>query len=414
MRAIWITNVPFAYHNQLLGKDPEKWSGASWINAAYDDAKNIAGLELHIITVAPVNKVLEDSFDGNKFYILPGGNMSNYDIKSESNIKLWNDLKKRINPDFVLIWGMESRFSYVASNVFRDIPIYVYIQGVLKSIVSNYFDGIPNKFRMKTPRDIADRLLGLDVYHKQIKQLDIESKILENARGVIVENNWCEFQCKETNPNLQIIKSNLPIQSSFYKTKWSLSNMRPYSVFTNAGGATIKGHHILFKALGIVKKQYPEVKLFIPGVNYMDWWKGILRKSGYAEFLETLYKKYSLQENIEFLGYLNPTQMAEQLSKCNVYAMPSLAENHSSSLIEALVVGAPCVSSLVGGTAELIRHGDNGFLYNELEAISLAGYIMKIFANREMAKGFSESALQIRETRTRNFVNALEDISNMI
>ena len=95
--------------------------------------------------------------------------------------------------------------------------------------------------------------------------------------------------------------------------------------------------------------------------------------------------------------------MAEYLKKCHVYVMPSMIENHSSSLIEAMIVGTPCVTSMVGGTASLINNGENGFMYNSLEYMSLAGYIIKIFCDPALCEKISLNAFQIREKRNSDF-----------
>ena len=54
---------------------------------------------------------------------------------------------------------------------------------------------------------------------------------------------------------------------------------------------------------------------------------------------------------------------AQEMETANVFVMPSSIENHSSTLIEAMIVGVPCVASDVGGISELITHGKTGFLY---------------------------------------------------
>lgn len=186
--------------------------------------------------------------------------------------------------------------------------------------------------------------------------------------------------------------------------------MNPYTIFTNAGGATIKGHHILFKAIAIVKEKYPHVKVYIPGYNYLEQVHQLKKRSGYLEYLYKIYKENKLYENIEFTGLLTAKEMTSHIASCNVYVMPSLVENHSSSLIEAMIVGAPCVSSLVGGTANLIRYGENGYLYNSLEPVSLSGCIIQLFDDAKLAKSISNSVIKIREERKQEFGEAMLDI----
>ena len=83
--------------------------------------------------------------------------------------------------------------------------------------------------------------------------------------------------------------------------------------------------------------------------------------------------------------------------------MPSLVENHSSSLIEALISGAPCISSMAGGAPTMIKQKENGILYNSMDPESLAGNIMRVFEDDELACQLSKGALHLRTLRRRNF-----------
>ena len=121
------------------------------------------------------------------------------------------------------------------------------------------------------------------------------------------------------------------------------------------------------------------------------------------KYLNKLIQENNLNENIIYTGPLTSEQMFEHLVTCNVYVMPSIVENHSSSLIEAMIVGSPCITSLVGGTASLINHGKNALLYNSLDTDSLAGCIIRIFENPEFAQTLGSGAFEIRGSRSGSF-----------
>lgn len=403
MKVLWVTNVPFGYHNDLLGKKNEAVASGSWLYAAYESAKSDVDIRLYIVTVADIPNIVSGEQDNNKFYVLPGGSMATYKIDDKRNIGFWTSLKEKICPDLVFIWGTEARFSFLASKVFSNIPQIVYIQGVLGSIVQHYYDGIPSKYHIKTLRDYVNTILHREAYGIYKKQVIFEKEILKNACAIVVENDWCESQCLMYNRNLRVFRNYLPIRHEYYERSWKIENVNRYTIFTNAGGATIKGHHILYKAIAIIKEKYPQVKVYIPGYNYLEKIKQIKNRSGYLEYLYKIYKENKLYENIEFTGLLTAKEMAEYIASCNVYVMPSMIENHSSSLIEAMIVGAPCVSSFVGGTANLIHYGKNGFLYNSLEPVSLSGCVIRLFENVELAKRIANEAFKIRELRQQNF-----------
>lgn len=412
MKVLWITNILFSHHREMMGLNGAV-AGGSWLYAAYDGSVNDSSIELHIITSSNVNEVKSSSKDGNTFYIIPGGDARGIDVKSDTNMKQVESLIDTIKPDVAILWGTESHLAYLAVQALKNVPTAVYMQGVIKSIYEHYYDGIPLKYRNATIRDLIDSVNQHSTINEFKKQVDIERAILESADAVIVENDWCEDVCKSMNPKLKVFRNMLPIRDVFFQSKWELDKMEPFSIFTNAGGYPIKGHHILFKALCLVKKQYPNFKCYIPG-EQLSIYNSVKRRTGYTKMLEDLIVEGNLEDNIVYTGYISSEQMVDHLRRCNVYVMPSVMENHSSSLIEAMIVGAPCVSSLVGGVADLVKHGDNALLYNSTDAENLAGCIIRILGNTTLAKRLGSSAESISESRKLDFGNNMLDIYKTI
>ena len=408
MKVLWITNILFSHHREMMGLKGAV-AGGSWLYAAYDGSLNEKDVELHIITSSNVGEIKMSIKDGNTFYIIPGGDARTIDVSSCDNQTCISNLVQYIKPDVAILWGTESHIAYLAARALNGTPTAVYMQGVIKSIYEHYYDGMPPKYHNSTVRDIIDSINPHSSINEFKKQAALERVILESSDAVIVENDWCEDICRSINPKLRIFRNKLPIRDVFFQTKWSVENMKPLSIFTNAGGYPIKGHHILLKALGIVKKQYPDFTCYIPGEK-LSTYNSIKRRTGYIKMLEELIVEGNLQDNIVYTGFLSSEEMVEHLCKCNAYVMPSVMENHSSSLIEAMIVGAPCISSLVGGVADIVKHGENALLYNSTDAESLAGCIIRIFDDKNLANRLGDSARLICESRMQNFGSEMLDI----
>lgn len=410
MRVLWITNMPFAHHNDMLGRPQTPLSSGSWLYAAYESAKKDKSCELHIATVFKTENLISDVSEGVTFHILPG-NVDDYSPNSTHNRTQWSHLNQIVNPDLIVLWGTESVFGHTALLEMSNVPAIVYIQGVVKTVVTHFKEGIPCSYRLNTLRDIinlvAPRKNPIAIYKQRQKT---EENILKMVDGVIVENDWCIDQCRAINPKLKIYINKLPIRREFFERKWDLSKCERHTIFINAGGSPIKGHHILYEALGIVKRIYPDVKVYIPGSAYLDFYSHPLRKTGDMKYLQDLYNKYELSKNIVFTGTLNPEEMVSMLLKCNIFVMPSMVENHSSSLIEAMICGVPCISSLVGGVANLITHKENALIYNSLDSVSLAGCIIRLFDDEDLQLHISVNALKTRELRSGNFGEELQEI----
>lgn len=402
MKVLWVTNILFSHHLEMVGKNTGKVTGGSWLYAAYDAAKRYKDIELHIATVSNVDEIKVSEKDGNVFYILPGKGSRGYDIKSSVNFDYWRKIREMSTPDVAIFWGTECRFAYVAMKVMRGLPMAIYMQGVIESIYDHYYEGIPKKYHNATLRDFIDRWNKNSTYRTFRSQVPLERDMFRMATGVIVENDWCEDMCKSINPKLKVFRNYLPIRDVFQSCTWSIDNVQRHSIFTNAGGYPIKGHHILFQALGYVKKVFPDFRCYIPGPK-LETFNSIKRQTGYTKMLHDLIKACGLSNNVVYTGPLSSEQMVEHLAKCNVYVMPSVMENHSSSLIEAMMIGAPSVGSLVGGTASLVQHRENAILYNSLDARSLAGNIIRIFEDDVLAVSLSKNAIKIREHRNGDF-----------
>lgn len=409
MKILWITNILFAHHRTMMGLDASQVTGGGWLNAAYTSSVGVEDLQLHIVTVANIPQRKTGEKDGNVFYILPGGGSRNYDIDSASNKREWERLREEIKPDAVVVWGTETRHAYLAVKTMQGLPIALYMQGVMASISKHFYEGLPYKYQCCTLRDIANKFDKSSEYRFFLCQKSLEAEMFKMSTAIIVENDWCEDMCRVVNPKLKVFRNKLPIRDVFYQGKWSKDKMIPYTIFTNAGGYPIKGHHILFKALAIVKRQYPDFKCYVPGTK-LSIYDSIKRRTGYMLYLKKLIRDGNLSNNIIYTGPLSSEQMVIYLQRCNAYVMPSVVENHSSSLIEAMIAGAPCVTSLVGGVASFVEHGVNALMYNSLDAESLAGCIIRLFENPQIAAALGENAYAIRESRIGSFGNEMLNI----
>lgn len=413
MKILWITNILFEYHHDMMGIKSKSVSGGAWLYAAYASSKDNKNIQLHIATTANIEERKVAEHDGHYFYILPGGGIPNYDINSRVNIAEWDRIRREVQPDAIIVWGSETRHAYLAMKTMKAIPKAIYMQGVISSIVSHYYEGVPYRYLMNTPRDFADNLNKNSQRRIYERQVPLEREMFQMAQAVIVENDWCEDMCKTVNSSLRVFRNNLPVREVFYQDQWSLEKMERFSIFSNAGGYPIKGHHILLKALSMVKQECPSFKCYIPGSDLRNH-DNIRRRTGYVKYLLKLIKEGNLVENVIFTGALSSEQMVERLLTCNVYVMPSIVENHSSSLIEAMIVGAPCVSSLVGGVASLIEPKINGVMYNSTDADSLAGNILRIFNNDILAVKLGQNAVKIRQKRFSDFGAEMISIYNIL
>jgi glycosyltransferase involved in cell wall biosynthesis len=63
---------------------------------------------------------------------------------------------------------------------------------------------------------------------------------------------------------------------------------------------------------------------------------------------------------VKFTGQVNDA--LKYLQAADLFVLPSATEGLSNSLLEALSTGLPVVATSVGGTPDVIKHGENGYL----------------------------------------------------
>ena len=129
-----------------------------------------------------------------------------------------------------------------------------------------------------------------------------------------------------------------------------------------------KGLHIVLEAFTQITSDKISLKIYGSGV-YED----------YNDRLKLLAKD---DERIEFCGVFSEDQIGDILNTVDVAIVPSLwYENYPLVLHEALACDVPVVASNIGGMAEKIKDGHNGYTFEVGNVESLRKTFEKIINN---------------------------------
>ncbi len=141
----------------------------------------------------------------------------------------------------------------------------------------------------------------------------------------------------------------------------------------------LKGVTVLLEALQQVKKEQPDVELTIVG-DGPD-----------RDRFEAVACELDVADHVRFVGARSQAEVADQLADTDVFVLPSFAEGVPVTLMEALAAGVPVVATHVGGVAELVEHGINGYLVLPGDAVSLADALLALLDDPRSRQLFGQA-----------------------
>ena len=121
------------------------------------------------------------------------------------------------------------------------------------------------------------------------------------------------------------------------------------------------------KAAKIVKNLYPSARFLLYG--FPDDHEDSLDES---EIINTWKDKYG----VEYFGFTNDP--VETISQCSVYVLLSYNEGTPRSVLEAMSMSRPIITTDVPGCRETVENGKNGFLVNVKDPQSAAEAMIKL------------------------------------
>jgi len=401
MRVIWLCNVPFPDACKQTGITVPVVGGWMYSGALALLAENKT-VQLTVVSPYAGNEFVHFKKKGIEYYMFPTAIRNN--LKELE--RYFAIIYKEVQPDLSHVHGTEYLHSLAFTNVANLNKLVVSIQGLV-SVYANYFLGGISKQEIRktiTVRDIIRRDTLLDQQKNMVKRGNHEIELLEKVKHVIGRTSWDYANVWAINTNFTYHFCNESLRAGFYDKKWSYENCEKKSIFLSQAHYPIKGLQQVIKAIPLVIKKYPNTKIYIAG---NDITKGSsLKKNGFSNYIEKLMNQYGVQEYFCFLGNLSEEEMVNEYLKANVFVCPSSIENSPNSVGEAQLLGTPVIASYTGGTMDMIKNHQTGFLYRFEETTLLAKQICDVFSSPELCQQLSDKAIEIAAHRHNRVSNA--------
>ncbi len=125
-----------------------------------------------------------------------------------------------------------------------------------------------------------------------------------------------------------------------------------------------KGILLLIEAFRRLLKDRPKTRLDVVGAG---------------SALEEALRASGKDLRIAFYGKKRPVQFAELFSKTDCTVVPSLCYENAPTVIgESFAYGVPVAVADIGGAAEIVRHGENGFVFEAGNVAALVAVMKRV------------------------------------
>lgn len=117
-------------------------------------------------------------------------------------------------------------------------------------------------------------------------------------------------------------------------------------------------------------------------------------------------------QGVHFEGFLQPADVADQMSHALALVLPSMEEQWGLVVNEALALGVPILcSENVGARDDLVRNGKNGYVFSVNSAEQLADHMLTISSDEVLWQRVAAAALQTADLGdTKHFAEGVRSL----
>lgn len=253
-------------------------------------------------------------------------------------------------PDIVISHGFNSHFMARVAAMLSDSPF--------RAVCSYH-----GQYHAPTP---ARRMIGV-MYNRFT-----EHYIRRRACSTIAVAEYCKRYLAEkgTDPSrIEVIHNGISdferdLQAREHlREKWGI---RSGDVLVGIASRfdPVKGITTLVDAFGRIAGRYPQAKLVLIGAGSLD------------EALRAQVASLGIAGRAVFTGFR--TDIAACLEAMDVFVLPSFAEAHSISLLEAMRAAKAIIATDVGGNTESARHEHEALIVPPADAAALAAALERL------------------------------------
>ena len=199
----------------------------------------------------------------------------------------------------------------------------------------------------------------------------LSSLIFNNSFQNIAPSGYLKYEFEIKGYTTLLIPNVIPIANYTFKERKKIT---PKLLYVRAF-ASIYNPTMAIEVLKELKKIYPEAILCMIGPD----------KDGTLKDVKHLINTYDLQDSVEITGVLSKSEWHKKSEEFDIFINTTNVDNTPISVIEAMALGLPIVSTNVGGMPYLIDNNKDGILVVKEEPLLMVNEIHKIIEKNNIS-----------------------------
>jgi glycosyltransferase involved in cell wall biosynthesis len=287
----------------------------------------------------------------------------------------------RLKSLFIFLRGLVKFFFLITAQKFDILQSFTHYSNFLGPIIG-FIGGIP--IRISSQRSmlndspkwviLVDKIIANSFLVDKMVAVSEETKKFCVLKEKIKSEKIITIYNCIAPEHFSIRNVHKEIQSKLLKTLKADSST--HIIITIARLHPIKGHEYLLSAIPMIVDTHPDCVFLIVG-------EGELKSE-----LQNQSKDLEISHIVHFLGERH--DIKELLAISDIFILPSISEGMPNSVLEAMAMGTPVIATNVGGSCEIIIHGENGFLIPPKNIDEIVSSTRTLLNNPSLRNKFSE------------------------
>lgn len=330
----------------------------------------IDDIELHVITL------------GNKNEQFKRGNVNVHTVN-----KVW------FFTPFLLpftVWSLRRTIKRIQPDVVHALGAFPY--STLAALLRKKYPTVITVFSLSAKELHFEKSIAR-ILRKVLVSIPNETYVIPRIPHIIVQSHFIEGLIKErTKSKIHIVPEGIENEKIQQFQSHTLLSEAP-DIFIATRLRKLKGLDILVKAVPMVMKSIPDIKVYIAGSGEEE----------YIGELNSLVKELDLEDHVKFLGFISDEEEKYRYyNACKIVVVPSRWDVGPFAALDGAVLGKPVIAT-EECNASVVEDGKTGFVFKSEDVEGLVDKITKLLTDDklrgEMGKRAKEKAREYDWTK---------------